>query len=184
MEKFSEQSLETLRRATLTAWPDVQRGGAKLLFVAPIFVLPLCIAAFFMLPGPPILPAMLLLGLLAGMAYLWRGLRKLHAEPAALIHAVLTEKRVHQTTDPNTRRVSRWYSFLLKVEHGEGINRDGSMAFRPGWLAGEAKLAVTEEIYEHCVEGDRIVAVALPHDRAIYKVLDALGDLFPPAAAI
>ena len=107
MEKFTEQSLEALRRAALAAWPDIQRGGAQLLFVAPIFVLPLCAAAYFLLPGPPILPAMLLLGLLAGMAYLWRGLRKLRTEPAALVHAVLTEKQVLQTTDEVTRKVSR-----------------------------------------------------------------------------
>ena len=57
------------------------------------------------------------------------------------------------------------------------------MAFSPGWLAGEAKLTVTEEIYEHCREGDRIAAVAMPHDRSIYVVIDAQGALFPPATA-
>jgi hypothetical protein len=157
----------------------VERRGDQLLFVAPIFGLPLCAAAYFLVPDTPIPAAVLLVALLGALGYLWRGQRRLRAQPAALIRATVKKKRVHQTTDRATRKESRWYSFVLEVEHGSGLSREGSVTMRPSWLDAEPRLSVTQEIYEHCQEGEKIVAVAMPHDRGIYALLDSSGELFP-----
>ena len=174
--------LETLRATVLPAWADVERRGAQLLLVVPVFGGILLAGAFFAIPETPVPALIVLAAIVLSLLYLTGARRRLQKLPVLLLSARVRRKHLHQSTDRTTHVETRRHHLELDVYRVSHLSRQGQLT-EASVQEQRPKLSTSTEIYGQVAEGDEITAIVMPHDGAIYFMLDKDGRLFPPPAS-
>ncbi len=176
--------VDKLREAVLPAWADVERRGAQLLLVVPLFGGILLAGAFFAVPETPVPTLIVLAAIMLALFYLTRARQRLQKLPVLLLRARVRRKKMHQSTDSSTHIVSVRHYLELVVDREFHFSRQGQLVEAPV-QDDRPKLNTSTEIYGHVSEGDEIAVIVMPHDGAIYFIFDQEGRFFPvpPCAA-
>ena len=176
MLKIDEAQWKGINATILKAWHNTERRGAALLLAAPFFGLPLLAAAYWGIPQTQV-PAYIVAVVLTGvMVYLLNGMKQLKKRDVLWIRAVLQKKketRVSHTNGPDS------VSHHLTLEAAEALSLSRTGTLSPKALPIDGIYSTTEEVFNHLTEGDEIWAAVMPHDNAVYFIVDETGTLHP-----
>ncbi len=175
--------LDELCAAVLPAWADVERRGAQLLLVVPLFGGVLLAGAYFGVPETPVPTFIVLAAISFALLYLARARQRLQKLPVWVLGASVRRKHMHQSTHSTTRTVTRRHYLELDVAREFRLSRRGQLT-EASVRDRRPKLSTSTEIYGHVLEGDEIAAIVMPHDGAIYFIFDKDGRLFPVPARV
>lgn len=176
MLKIDETQWKGINATILNAWRNTERRGTALLFAAPVFGLPFLAAAYWGIPQTQV-PAYIVAVVLTGaMVYLLNGMKRLKKRDVLWIRAILQKKqetRVSHTNDPDS--VS--HHLTLKAAEALTLSRTGTLS--PKALPIDEIYSTTEAVFNHLTVGDEIWAAVMPHDNAVYFIVDETGTLHP-----
>ena len=148
-----------------------------LLFVLPFFGLPMIAAAYFGVRETPAVAAIAAALFVAGMGYLLLARRRLRTRHMRWMRAVVREKQMHQVTSTSARVVSRRHYLVLHVVEALSLGRDGVLEPE---LEKDGRFSTTTAIYEAVSAEQELWFALMPHDQAIYFMVDSQGALVPP----
>jgi hypothetical protein len=175
MAPTDRSSWDHITPIILEAWAAAERRGSQLLFVLPIFGVPLLAAAYWGIPSTPV-PALIVLAVLGmSLAYLSAGRRRLRRGHVQWLRGRVAGKRVFQSTHATTREVSRQHFITLDADQALTLSRDGELRAHPAPPPGEFKATVT--IHDGVAIDDSLWVAVMPHDGAIYFAVTGEGAL-------
>lgn len=167
---------ESLNPVVLAACRKAQQRGAALMFAAPFLGVPLVLGAYFAIPQTAIPALIAAIALVAFTAHLAAGRSRLQRAPIHWLRVVVRKKIVRQSTNSSSRQVSRSYYLSVQVEESLQLDHQGRLQAAS---SANGTFQTTAPIYKGVAEGAELWAVVMPHDGAIYYVVDDRGQLFP-----
>ncbi len=176
MLKIDEVQWKGINSTILNAWRNTERRGNALLLAALFFGLPLLAAAYWGIPQTHVPAYGVAVVLTGAIVYLLNGIKRLKKRDVLWIRATLRKKketRVSHTDGPDS------VSHHLTLEAAEALILSRTGTLSPEALPIDGIYSTTEEVFNHLTEGDEIWAAVMPHDNAVYFVVDETGTLHP-----